>query len=377
MNVVFLVTDAMGGYGGIAKFNRDFIEALETYNGIKKITLFPCFLPLRTNLKLKTSKVDYVEMASKGKLNYILAVLKFCFKPKPAREVDAILCGHIHLLPAAVLIHWFTRANIHLTLHGLEAWHPPKIGAVISRFLLKKVRGFISVSYFTRDKFIEWTGLNPCEISILPNSVDLGRFFPGPPHEGLLRKHCLEGKKILLTVGRLEGREKFKGFDQIIEILPSLSLKIPDLVYMIVGDGTDRERLEKKAEELGVQKQVIFAGYVEEAEKADYYRLADLYVMPSKVEGFGIVYLEALACGIPVIGSKADASREVLQEGGWGVLVDPDNLKELENVILRSLDKKRGMVPDGLSRYSRFVFQKTCHTLFDRIQKDIADTVKT
>jgi glycosyltransferase involved in cell wall biosynthesis len=91
---------------------------------------------------------------------------------------------------------------------------------------------------------------------------------------------------------------------------------------MIVGDGDDRGRLEEKVKSLGLSQQVIFAGKILEHEKASHYCLADAYVMPSHGEGFGIVFLEALACGVPVIGSKVDGSREALLDGQLGRLVD-------------------------------------------------------
>ena len=98
-------------------------------------------------------------------------------------------------------------------------------------------------------------------------------------------------------------------------MLPALAADVPDVAYLIAGDGDDRARLEKKAAALGVADRVVFAGYVPEEEKADHYRLADAFVMPGRGEGFGIVYLEALACGVPVVASSLDASREAVRDG--------------------------------------------------------------
>src|SRR5207249_10072823 len=84
---------------------------------------------------------------------------------------------------------------------------------------------------------------------------------------------------------------------------------------------------------LGVERHVVFAGYIPEEQKADHYRLADAFVMPGRGEGFGIVYLEAMACGIPVVASKADASREAVLDGRLGVLADPSNPQEIHAAI--------------------------------------------
>ncbi len=103
------------------------------------------------------------------------------------------------------------------------------------------------------------------------------------------------------------------------------------------------QRLEGKAATLGVRERVVFAGFIPEAQKADYYRLADAYVMPSRAEGFGIVFLEAMACGIPVMGSRLDGSREALLEGELGVLVNPDDPAEVIAGIFSTLSRARGV----------------------------------
>jgi len=132
---------------------------------------------------------------------------------------------------------------------------------------------------------------------------------------------------------------------------------------MIVGDGPDRARLEQKAQLLNIADRVIFAGRISEEEKADHYRLADIYVMPSSGEGFGIVYLEAMACGIPVIGSKIDGSRDALRNGRLGILVNPTDGAELCEAILRTLaekstgDRRHGVEYFSTERFCERVFQ--------------------
>jgi glycosyltransferase involved in cell wall biosynthesis len=176
---------------------------------------------------------------------------------------------------------------------------------------------------------------------VLPNCVDLSAFTPGKKSAELLKRYGLNDRTIMLTVGRLASEERYKGFDELIEILPRLEKAIPNIAYLIVGEGRDRPRLEQKARDFGVADRVVFAGYVSEAEKADHYRLADVYVMPSSGEGFGIVILEALACGIPVIGSKTDGSRDALRDGKLGIVVNPTNLSEIEAAVLDVLQKRR------------------------------------
>ncbi|NBT91041.1 MAG: glycosyltransferase, partial [Verrucomicrobia bacterium] len=140
----------------------------------------------------------------------------------------------------------------------------------------------------------------------------------GPVPLDLRKRLGLEGKKVIYTLARLDPGERYKGIDEVMSVLPELVREIPDLIYLIGGKGTDRMRLEEKARSLGVADRVIFAGFVPEEEKADYYRLADLFMMPGWGEGFGIVYLESAACGVPVLGSTLDASAEVIRTAEIG-----------------------------------------------------------
>jgi phosphatidyl-myo-inositol dimannoside synthase len=164
---------------------------------------------------------------------------------------------------------------------------------------------------------------------ILPNCVDLDRFQPQQRDMNLVARYGLESSKVIMTVGRLAAQERYKGFDEVIDIMPKLLERFPALKYLIVGDGPDRARLEAEVAALGLSKDVVFAGYVPESEKVAHYSLAEAYVMPSLGEGFGIVLIEAAACGVPVIGSRADGSREALLDGLLGRLVDPRNPQQL------------------------------------------------
>src|SRR4029077_11183516 len=202
---------------------------------------------------------------------------------------------------------------------------------------VRYIDDFIAVSTVTRRRFLRWSGLGQDQGMILPDCVDLSIFTPGKKSPTLMARYGLQNRTVLLTLGRLATEERYKGIDEVLEILPSLAQAIPDIAYLVVGDGSDRARLEQKARELGLDDRVIFAGRISEEEKPDHYRLADAYVMPSSGEGFGIVFLEALACGIPVTGSKIDGSRDALRDGRLGILVNPADSAELRAAILQTL----------------------------------------
>src|SRR5262249_11857510 len=119
---------------------------------------------------------------------------------------------------------------------------------------------------------------------------------------------------------------------------------------MIVGDGSDRARLEALVQSLGLQEQVMFAGKIPESEKLDHYNLADGFAMPSTSEGFGFVFLEAAACGLPVLGGRTDGSRDALVDGQLGVMIDPENTDELLEGLEEILRRKKH-VPECLSEF--------------------------
>jgi phosphatidyl-myo-inositol dimannoside synthase len=178
---------------------------------------------------------------------------------------------------------------------------------------------------------------------------------------------------VLMTLGRLSSSERYKGIEEVLELLPQLTGDIANMAYLVVGDGSDRQRLEDKARSLAVEEYVVFTGYIPESKKADYYRLADAFVMLGRGEGFGIVYLEAMACGVPVVASKVDASREAVRDGELGILVDPDDPREVRAGILGALNRAKDMIPEGLDQFSYSSFERRLHRIIDsNIVSDVA-----
>jgi phosphatidylinositol alpha-1,6-mannosyltransferase len=360
-HILALVTDAFGGHGGIAAFNRAFLTAIAAMDEVAAVRVLPRLVERKEPLP---AKVTQDNVAAGGKVAY----LKSLIRALNSASYNMILCAHINLLPFARLAQLRCRCPIGLVVHGIDVRQAAeRLGL---RFLARRVDLLISVSTLTRDRFLAWAPLKHGKASVLPNCVDLERFTPGPKSEALLDRYGLRDNQVLMTFGRLAGRDRQKGFDEVLEVLPELLKSRPDLVYLIIGDGPDRQRLQAKAKTLGVGSAVVFAGRIEEEEKVDHYRLADLYVMPSRGEGFGIVILEALACGIPVIGSRADGTREALMEGRLGQLVDPSRPAELIKTIERCLQAGKVGRPEGLESFSAEAFAQ--HT-----QQILNDTVLT
>ncbi|MDQ3025095.1 MAG: glycosyltransferase family 4 protein, partial [Pseudomonadota bacterium] len=280
------------------------------------------------------------------------------------QHFDLIICCHINLLVLAIAAKIRFNAPLMTLIYGVDAWQPL---SDLKTFLLREVDQFVSISDVTRRKFQNWSGVRKKKVTLLPNAIHTGWYGVGPRNPDLVARYNLHDKTVIMTLGRLVSSERYKGFDEVIDVMPGLVAKLPNLVYLIVGDGSDKHRLMAKASELGLAEHVRFAGMIPEAEKADHYRLADAFVMPSRGEGFGFVFLEAMACGIPVVASKLDGGKEAVLEGRLGVLVDPDNPTDVRRGILEALASKAGVVPEGLQHFSFENFEKRSHAIVNHL----------
>ncbi|MCM3748265.1 glycosyltransferase family 4 protein [Paenibacillus pasadenensis] len=365
MKPLVLLTDAYGGHGGIAKFNRDLLGAICTSPGLDRAIAIPRIMPHPPGEL--PSKLDYVTSGLNSKQRYLRTVLASLFGR--AKGCDLIVCGHINLLPFAALAKKITGAPIALIIHGIDAWDP--VTRRGTAWALRQVDAVISVSQLTLERFTDWSGLGGVPAYVLPNSFEPGLFTPGPRPVYLQKRYGLKpDEPVIMTLGRLAGADRRKGFDEVLEALPRLRTQVPRLRYLIVGDGSDRTRLEEKAKALGVADSVVFTGMISEEEKADHYRLADGFAMPSHGEGFGIVLLEAMACGVPAMASLKDGSSEALMHGRLGELIDPADPGQVVGGIIRLLEAPRGTVPEELGYFSYANYTARLHGILERIGSD-------
>jgi phosphatidylinositol alpha-1,6-mannosyltransferase len=216
-----------------------------------------------------------------------------------------------------------------------------------------------AVSRFARDAVVKLMGSDTGKVALIPNGVDLARFSPRPRRGDLVARYGLAGRRVLLTVGRLSER---KGMDRVIEAMPLLRAALPDLVYLMVGEGPFRPVLEAIAASAGVADAVIFVGAVPPDELVDHYALADAFIMANRTlengdtEGFGLVFLEANACAVPVIAGCAGGSVDAVMDGVNGLVVDGDRCEPIVAAVLRVLGDpalRAGLVSQGLAVAAR------------------------
>jgi len=248
-----------------------------------------------------------------GRLRLAVALRRCLWQRRPRQ----VFCGHIKLAP---LTQWLCqRFGVPYTVltYGKEVWDRLPTP---ERRALAAAAEIWTISRYSRDRTCAVNDLDPQKMRILPCVVDGEIFTPGPKSPALMGRYGLTGAKVLMTVARLWSGDSYKGVDVTIQALPAVAKVFPEVKYLVIGRGDDQPRLAQLAADLGVSDRVIFAGFVPTADLPEHYRLADAYIMPSQ-EGFGIVYLEAMACGKPVLAGDADGSADPLQDGrlGWQV----------------------------------------------------------
>ncbi|HEV2551855.1 MAG TPA: glycosyltransferase family 4 protein [Stellaceae bacterium] len=337
-NVLALVTDAYGGRGGIAQYNCDFLSALAGCGTVLSITVMPRHAP---DPALPPARVRQAP-PRRGRLSFTVMALVTAL----SRRVDLVFCGHLHLALVAASIAYLKGAKLIIQMHGVEAWRRPsrlRCAAIETADLV------LCVSRHTRARVVGWADIPPERVMVLPNTIeDIFR-----PKDSLLRtKLAPESKRMLLTVGRMDSSERYKGHDRVIAALPAVIAKGHDLVYVVVGDGDDQRRLRNLAREVGVAERVRFLGRVGPERLADLYRATDLFVMPSTGEGFGIAFLEALASGTPALGLNVAGAADALGDGELGTLVSEDELAVAIDRLLSAPSRD----PHALSESARAKF---------------------
>jgi phosphatidylinositol alpha-1,6-mannosyltransferase len=344
VRVLMLLSDAYGGFGGISQYNRDFLEAACALPAVATVEALPRLA--EPPLGVLPDKLNFTLAGLGGVPRFVAAAMRRgLFGPRPG----VVICGHINLLPLCALIACARQAHLVLLIYGIDAWQPT--GRPLVDRATARVDTVISISRLTLERYLGWAAPPRGGSDLLPNAVQLDRYGMGPKPADLVARYGLAGRKVLMTFGRMAGEERAKGFDEMIELLPRLRRRDPALLYLAAGKGEDMDRLKHKAAALGVADHVVFTGMVPEERKADYFRLADVYVMPSHGEGFGTVLLEAMACGVPAIASGRDGGREAVRDGLLGDVVDPESPDEIERAIFAALDRPRA-VPAGLDYFS-------------------------
>lgn len=298
--------------GGIQRYNRFLLKALSG------------------------NEISVLELRKSDFLDKIIFILRFLFVIS-TRSYDLLICSHINFVILGYTASKLRKLKYVVICHGIEVWD---IKNAKTKKFMSAASKIIAVSSYTADKLTDQMPGTQSKIFILSNTVDDSKFKIGPKPKKLLETLRLQGAKIILTVARLAASEKYKGYDKVIEALPMILKSVPEAKYVLVGSGDDTERIKSLIGKMGLEDKVVMTGYIGEVELPLYYNFCDVFVMPSKGEGFGIVFLEALASGKPVVAGDQDGSRDAILNGELGILVDPDNTTQIAEAVITVLKGK-------------------------------------
>ena len=327
------------GAGGIQAFSRVYVQAVREAYPWADIRVFIKNDALAADDPLNcVSGIKYYSVANYPLVLRTLFLVLFGLVIGLWQRPQCAVTTHLHFLPALRMLHWLRGVKVMSVLHGIEAWNQ-RSGLRV--WAMRAADHLMAVSQFTRQAVIHSYGIDPAKISVVPNTFETERFNIGPKPEYLLKRYGLKSDQlVLLTVSRLALSERYKGHRQVLAALKKIRSVFPQVRYVIVGDGDDLPSLRAAATSRGLNECVIFAGRVAGEELPDHYRLCDAFVMPSSKEGFGIVFLEAMASGKPVVAGKLDGSVDALDKGRLGKLVDPADTKEIADVLCEVLSKQ-------------------------------------
>jgi len=247
------------------------------------------------------------------------------------RRGKLVLAAHPNLAPVAAAMKWMSRRLKSIVCtHGIEVWEPL---SKIRRRALRRADLVLAPSRSTAEHVVAQQGVSAEKVKVLPWALD-------PQFEALLTAHPqpalpanFPAGRVILTVGRWAESERYKGMDTLITALPRLLPRWPDLQLVIAGGGEDRPWLEHLTERNGVRRHVRFLAGLSYEELSACYSACEIFALPSAAEGFGLVYLEAMARGKPVIGGAHGGAPEVIEDGKTGYLVPHGDAVQLATSI--------------------------------------------
>jgi phosphatidylinositol alpha-1,6-mannosyltransferase len=264
------------------------------------------------------------------------------FRIVKKEKIDKLMCGQL-LAPGFVgyIIHKLLTKPYFVWTYGPE-FQENKLFFSLMKMILKNATKIITVSNFAKSQLIKQNIL-PSKIAVFYPGVNTVRFNPNLNAEKILKRHNLHNKLVLLTASRLDTN---KGIDKMIDLMPEIIRKYSNAVYVIVGIGREEHNLKKLAQKRS-KENIIFVGEVSDEELPLYYASCDVFILltrevPSKgfIEGFGMVFLEANACGKSVIAGKAGGSPEAVEDKITGLVVDPLNEEEILSSIEKLLEDR-------------------------------------
>ena len=242
--------------------------------------------------------------------------------------------------------------------------------STFGKYVIKNSAKLIALTWSQIREYIA-LGADRKQIEVIPNAIDLKNYGDkNSPSSFLERYRIKKSNKILLFVGRIE---KYKHIQDVIEIMPIILKKHPNVKFIIVGEDYGfRKNLEEISKNIGVEEKVTFTGGIPEEDLLLMYQIADIFVFPSKQEGFGIVLLEAMASGTPCVARSIPATKRVIRDGKTGFLVETKGDFIEKILYLLENDKQRDVMQNNALEY---VKRYSTEAVADMIEKLYTEVV--
>jgi phosphatidylinositol alpha-1,6-mannosyltransferase len=358
--------------GGIQRAGRHLAFVMNEYAASHKME--SRFLSLNDTRELHRMHVGEREFvftgADHGKLKFVVDAMRAA-----RRRPKLVLAAHPNLAPLVRSMRLLApRMKSIVCTHGIEVWEPL---SSLRRNALTRATLVLSPSRATADHLMNVQGVAPDRIRILPWALDPDFTTKSPSAALAPLPADFPSGRVILSVGRWLAAERYKGMDTLILAMPRLLLRWPDLQLAIVGSGDDRAWLDHIARDSGVQRHVHFLSGISYGEISACYEAAEIFALPSRGEGFGFVYLEAMAHGKPVIGGAHGGAPEVVQDGVTGYLVHHGDTVELAtsiDALLSNPENARRMGEAGRQRVdNEFRFNTFCKA-FKKILRELCES---
>lgn len=321
--VIFIATQLYGSPGGIQTYSRRIAEILTLHCAGRAAELYCASLADRDNrIEAHCHPVQYREFAAtRGSARrFILTILKWAARSPGGSAV----AGHVAVAPVAWLLKNLGLIRSYaVVLHGTEAWER------LNGWQRRAARGaaaIVATTSYTAARFSERNSIPGERIRIAPLAVGQNDVAPEAPQPGST------GFRVL-TVGRQSAPERYKGTDTLIQAAAKLRAAGADIRLTVAGEGDDLRRLRDLAARAGLDGAVRFLGRVPSHQLDRLYRDCDVFAMPSRNEGFGIVFLEAMRHGKPCIGGRHGGTPELIEHGVDGFTVEHGNVEELAGYL--------------------------------------------
>lgn len=277
---------------------------------------------------------------------------------------SAILSGHLTTAPAALLLGRLLSVPTIQYLYAKELGHRPRL----AHFVISRASASIAISSHTYRQAL-LLGAPSERLHLVQPGVDR----PQPRSPSAPRPSRQDTRPTIITVARLEDR--YKGFDMVMRALPVIRERLPDVRWLVIGDGSLRTELEHMATELGVAGSVEFLGAVDDPTRDEWLEKADAFVMPGRLmpdgiagEGFGIVYLEAGMHGLPCVAGNVGGAVDAVQDGETGILVDPTDNVAIAAAVCKLLTNPQLAMKMGAAGRERAMTQSWQH-MADRVDE--------